>query len=306
MPQSSFLDIAEGRIFWRFDAPVDDKVGSEKLARPTLLFIHACVADHTLWDDQVAYCTANGWGCLRYDLFGYGQSIPGEHYLRQSPKSPVKHHEHTARVVKAFCKSRNTTGPQKGPKIVAVGLSCGGAIAIDFVLSDPQLVSGLVICAGGLGGFSVANDPNEDAMFKQVEESISRKDIESAAKMNVRVWGDGPKAEEGRADANTREKLYNWCKDIAAREMSREGGDAIPSEDLSDPPAAERLSQITVPTVIAVGRYDETCTTASMRQVAQEVPKADIKEFEAAHMINLECPKVFNDWLGVFLGRLLQ
>ncbi|KAL2048853.1 hypothetical protein ABVK25_010911 [Lepraria finkii] len=304
MSKPDFLDVAEGRIFWRFDAPV--KVESESTSRPTLLFIHACVADHTLWDDQVAYCTAKGWGCLRYDLFGLGQSVPSESYLQEVPMPVVKHHEHTARVVEAFHTFSIETGQQRNTKVAVIGLSCGGAIAVGFVLSHPELVSGLVVCAGGLGGFDIGGTPNEDAMFKQLEEFMGKKDSENAAKMNVRIWGDGPAAKEGRADTSTRQKLYNWCKDIATREIAGKGGDSIPSEDLSDPPAAERLSQIKVKTMVALGRHDESSTIATMRYVAQHVQGAELKEFETAHMINLECPMEFNDWLGAFLGRLLQ
>jgi pimeloyl-ACP methyl ester carboxylesterase len=304
MSKIEFLDVTEGCMFWRFDGPL--KAESESTSRPVLLFIHACVADHTLWDDQVTYCTAKGWGCLRYDLFGFGQSSPNESYPQKVPIPAVKHHEHTARVVKAFQASSNETGRQKSSKVIIIGLSCGSAISVDFVLSYPELVSGLVVCAGGLGGLDPGGTPSEDASFKILDDFKAQKDIENIAKTNVKIWGDGPAAEEGRADARTRERLYKWCKDIAAREIAGKGGGAFPSEGLSDPPASERLSQIKAKTIVALGRHDESSTNATMRYVAEHVHKAEVTEFEAAHMINLECPKEFNEWLGAFLDRFMQ
>ena len=63
-----FTDMSEGRLFWRFDgpnAPTSHEKGStqpipkdeaqKSKPRPILLFVHAAVADHTLWDEQVRY-----------------------------------------------------------------------------------------------------------------------------------------------------------------------------------------------------------------------------------------------------------
>nr|AUW30996.1 putative alpha/beta hydrolase [Cladonia uncialis subsp. uncialis] len=303
-----FHEVTEGRIFWRSDSPIIRKhsVKDESILKPTLLFIHACVADHTLWDDQVAYFTNKGWCCLRYDLLGYGESIPSESYLSKESRSPVKHHDHTARIAEAFLASDGERRQSSNGKFVVIGLSCGACIAIDFAISSPELVSGLVLCAGGVGGLDIANTADEDALFRTVDQYMAEKDIENAARTNVRIWGDGPQEDEGRLDANVRGKLYNWCKTIATREIARNGGSAIPQEDLNNPPAAQRLSQIKVGTIVAKGKYDESSTVSAMDYVAQNIERAELKEFEAGHMINLECPTEFNNWLGIFLDKFLH
>ena len=276
------------------------------ILKPTLLFIHACVADHTLWDEQVAYFTNRGWCCLRYDLLGFGESIPSESYLSKEPLPPVKHHDHTARIAEAFLASEGERRRSSNGKFVVIGLSCGACIAIDFAICFPELVSGLVLCAGGVGGFDIANTAEEDALFKAVDEYMTEKDIENAARTNVRIWGDGPQEDEGRLNGNVREKFYNWCKTIATKEIARNGGSAIPQEDLKNPPAAQRLSQIKVGTIVAKGKYDESSTVSAMDYVAQNIERAELKEFEAGHMINLECPTEFNNWLGIFLDKFLH
>ena len=264
------------------------------------------MADHTLWDDQVAYFTDRGWCCLRYDLLGYGESIPCESYLSKESRPPVKHHDHTARIAEAFLASNGGKRQSSNGKFVVIGLSCGACIAIDFAISSPELVDGLVLCAGGVGGLDIANTTDEDALFKTVDEYMAEKNIEGAARMNVRIWGDGPQKDEGRLNANVRGKLYNWCKTIATKEIAGNGGSGIPQEDLKDPPAAQRLSQIKVETIVATGNYDESSTVAAMDYVAQNIERAELKAFEAGHMINLECPTEFNNWLGIFLDKLLH
>ena len=75
-------------------------------------------------------------------------------------------------------------------------------------------------------------------------------------------------------------------------------------EDLK-PAAAGRLSDISVPSMVAYGRYDETSTNEAMKYAAQRIPGAKLKEFVIAHMINLESPSEFNNWLEAYLDQFL-
>ncbi len=254
-----------------------------------------------MWDDQVIYCTTKGWHCLRYDLFGYGKSIPSATYLAKDPRPPIRHHHHTAQVVEALFGNGFGQRTPTNQKVIVVALSRGANIAVDFALSRPELV----LCAGGLGGFEIANTSDEEAMLAQVDEFMSRKDALNTAKMNVRIWGNGTQAKEGRMGENSKEKLFKWCKDIAEKELSGKGGD-LPCENLQNPPAVERRSEIKVKTIVAIGKHGESSTNAAMRYFAQHLPGAAVKEFEAAHMINLDCPVEFNQWLGAYLAQFPQ
>lgn len=168
----------------------------------------------------------------------------------------------------------------------------------------PHLVAGLVVCAGGLGGLDLANNPQETAMFECYDDFIARGDAHNAAMTNVRIWGRGTQGKDGRLSRPVGDKLFEWCRTIAQREIAGNGGSAIPTQDLT-PKAAGRLSDITVPTIAACGRYDETSTNEAMKYVAQRTPGATLKEFETAHMINLESPPEFNNWLEAYLDQFL-
>ncbi len=141
-------------------------------------------------------------------------------------------------------------------------------------------------------------------MFERYDDFIGKGDAHNAAMMSVRIWGQGTQGNDGRLSRSVGDKLFEWCRVIAQREIVGTGGSAIPSQDLK-PTAVERLSDINVPAMVAYGRYDETSTNEAMKYAAQRIPGAKLKEFDTAHMINLESPSDFNKWLEAYLDQFL-
>lgn len=95
--------------------------------------------------------TTKDGDCLRYDVFSHGKSISSEHFLAKSLRPPVRHHDHAKMVTGAYLESSLGSGQDERTKSVVIGLSLGGGIANDFVLSHPDLVGGvhsILICAG--------------------------------------------------------------------------------------------------------------------------------------------------------------
>lgn len=142
-------------------------------------------------------------------------------------------------------------------------------------------------------------------MFGRYDDFIGKGDAQNAAIMSVRIWGQGTQGDDGRLSKMVGDKIFEWCRMISQREIDGTGGSAIPAQDLT-PTAAKRLSDINVPTVVARGRYDETSTNEAMRYAAQRIPGAKLKEFDTAHMINLESPSEFNIWLDAYLDQFLR
>ena len=85
-------------------------------------------------------------------MLGYGESVPVESYLSKEPRFPEKHYGHTTRISEAFTASDNERRQPSNGKSVVIGLCGGACIAIDFAIPSPELVNGLVLCAGGAGG----------------------------------------------------------------------------------------------------------------------------------------------------------
>ena len=96
--------------------------------------------------------------------------------------------------------------------------------------------------------------------------------------------------------------MLKWNIEICARECGKTGGNAL---DAVEPktPAANMLHTIEVPMAVAYGVYDESYTQLAMKHLDSKVQTATLKEFRAAHMINMELPDEFNQWLGGWLEQ---
>ena len=305
-----FLDLPEGKVFWALDSPTKSSASptaSPNSTRPLLLFVHAGVADHTLWDGQVAYFVPRGWSVCRFDMLGYGKSAPHDSYLHQPKRSKVLHHDYFAALVKQVQNQGQSVGRTDKPhtnKVVIIGLSRGGSHAVDFAIAHPDLCAGLAVVAGGLSGCYPSNSAEEDALLEKEAEITAAKDLDAAVDWNVHFWGDGPLQTPGRVSLEVREKLRRWCRENVSREMNGTGGFAIPFESVA-PSAAERLDEIQCPIAVGIGIFDEQ-TTNSMRHIVEHSKHVTSTcEFETAHMVNLEAESQFNAWLDEWLQTLL-
>ena len=284
MTQSGFVKATEGNIYWVLDRATVAPPGP----RPTLLFIHAGVADLSMWDAQARHFTARGWHVLRFDLLGYGQSTPSPAWVEQSPRPPVDAVEHARLVVGAALPNGVSEIDFSNRKIVPIGCSKGGKLAVDFALEHPHLVAGVASIAGALSGFDHPSNPGETALEAREDAFLKAGDAQAAAKASVRYWGDGPLQPEGRLQGELREKLLEWAFEIASRDIKGLGGREVTWTSTS-PRAAQRLADLQVPVAVGIGRLDESWVIAAMRYLGQKVAKSTVQEFDAAHVPNLEC-----------------
>jgi pimeloyl-ACP methyl ester carboxylesterase len=213
-----------------------------------LLFIHAGVADCSMWDNQVSFFS-QFFQVIRYDTRGYGKSRTEstEFSNRQDILDLFKHLS-----IERAC---------------IIGISRGGQIAIDFTLEHPDRVIALIPVAAGVSGFE----------FHPADDEKAR-----------------------RASTNIREYIHK----IVLANYTRQDGQA--TAQLLDHPAANRLSEIHVPTLILVGEYDETITLAMADKLESDIPGAFKMMFpEAAHMLPMEHPNKFNEVVHNFFKKVL-
>lgn len=85
-------------------------------------------------------------------------------------------------------------------KVIVIGLSRGGALAVDFALGYPDLVCGLAVVTGGVSGFVARNLPEEDEVLAREESLLDARYSDGLARLRVKIWGDGPLQKERRAD----------------------------------------------------------------------------------------------------------
>jgi 3-oxoadipate enol-lactonase len=232
-----------------------------------------------MWDEQfVAF--AQHYRVVRYDARGFGKttSEDGAFSDRQDIVALLRHLgiEQTA----------------------ILGLSRGGALAVDFTLEHPEMVDALVAVAGGLSGYEGPATEAEMQLFAEYQRLEEQKDYDALTAFEVHVWGDGPTQPEGRAAALVRERL----REMLANNY-RTHREVFQPRKL-EPPAVDRLREIHVPTLVIVGDLDFSDVIAAMNLLAERVAGAQkIVIPGTAHMINLEQPDRFNAAVLAFLGK---
>jgi pimeloyl-ACP methyl ester carboxylesterase len=245
-----------------------------------ILFIHADVSDHSMWSEQVA-AFAPKYRVIRYDKRGFGKTTSADGAY--SPREDIVALLARLGVANTF----------------VVGLSNGGALALDFALEHPEMVDGLVVVAGGVSGFQAPPTEDEARVFKTYEELAERKDEAGLLDLGVHVWCDGPFQPEGRAAASVRECIRQTMS-ANARDHHE---DLQPSE--LEPPAMERLGAMTTPTLVLLGSYDFPSGNAAMELLAARVQGAQKTAFETAHLVNMEQPEQFNARVDAFFNTVM-
>lgn len=174
---------------------------------------------------------------------------------------------------------------------VIVGCSFGGRIALELAVTRPELVGKLVLVGAGLGSWDWSDEAK--AGFAEEEEAIERDDLPAAASAQARMW----LADDASADVRA-----------LTEEMVRRSYELqLPFEDQvtgawPDPPASERLGEITAPTLVVVGTADVPDLRAIADLLAGRIPGARLEVVEGAgHLPGLERPEVLNRLLLEFV-----
>lgn len=267
MLTTGFLETNGARLYY-------ETVGQGR----AVLFIHAGVGDLRMWDAQ-AEALADRYQVIRYDTRGYGRTedsdVPFSN--RQDARAVLDH-----------------LGVEKA---VVVGCSRGGQIAIDLAVESPERVAGLVPVCAGLSGFDYESHTpaNEMAVFEQMEAlEASGGSIEEMIELDIKVWADGF-YRNGQAPAHVRDYVRRAMQVAYAKPQHHQ-------VITLNPPAAGRLGDIRVPTLVIVGELDTTDTRAVADALVAGIPNASKAVIEGtAHLPNLEKPDEFNRLLRDFL-----
>ena len=243
---------------------------------PTLVLIHTGLADSRMFDPQF-HVLARSCQVLRYDLHGFGRS--------SWPDEPYTHHE-------ALHDLLDHLGIQHA---ALLGASLGGAVALDFVLTYPDMVDALIAVAAGIGGYP--QTPQDQELFAPVVEAFTASDYTQAIDQMIHIWVDGPNRGIDVVDPAIRDRVRSLYTDVLLR--TREGGR---QPDHLDPPAYGRLHEIHVPALVIIGSGDISSIQDQADLLADSIPGAQkVVLPEVAHLLNLEVPEEFNRVVLAFL-----
>ena len=223
---------------------------------------------------------------MRFDLRGYGQSDlpPGD--------EPVALYEDLYGLL-ALLGIKKT---------YVLGMSMGGAIALDFTLAYPAMVDALILVAPGVSGYDMTSFEVEyQAIGGEIEEAVKRGDYERASELETRIWVDGPERTPQQVDPGVRQRVY----EMNLHNFRNMGAAEFPPPRELEPPAIARLGKVAVPTCLIIGDKDVREMLSIIDKLEQGIPGArKVVMRDVAHVLNMEQPEEFNRIVLDFLGSL--
>jgi pimeloyl-ACP methyl ester carboxylesterase len=240
---------------------------------PAVVLIHGHTLDTRMWDDQFEPF-ARDYQVIRYDQRGYGKSaLPsGESYSPADDLMALLRHLglRSAHIL---------------------GLSRGGAVAIDFALGFPEAATTLIAADAVLRG------------FQWTSFGVSLAEIHSLGKSS------GVEAARQRwlSDALFAASLENPRVAPRLKQIVGEysGWAWVNNEPLRplDPPSIQQLDRIRIPTLVVVGERDVPDFRAIAHILHQRIPNASkVVMAGVGHMCNMEDPARFNEVVLSFLA----
>ncbi len=243
-------------------------------ASPAVTLLHPGLWDARTWDPHFERW-AERFRVMRYDQRGYGRSS-------RPDGSPYSHVRDLVALLDRLGLERTAL----------VGCSMGGGVAIDTTLSVPERVWALVPIAPGLGGFEETEDEEAwwDELAPPIDAAIEAGEYERAQDLLLGIWA--PLGVDDPAGA----RIKQIARDNIHEMTMDESG-----EESLDPPAAMRLGEIDVPTLVVDASEDPPDMRRASQLIAREVLDGRLVTIEADHVVNLRAPDAFDEAVLPFL-----
>ena len=256
-----FINVNQVRMFYRLE-------GNDGL--PVLVLSHSIGTDHTLWDPQVQNLVPY-FQVLRYDTRGHGASDApiGEYSVEQLGHDALGLVDALKISRFAFC-----------------GLSMGGAIGQWLAVRVPERVNALVLA-------------NTSCRFGTPESWNDRRQA-------VKAGGMAAIVEMALGRFFSPESVAQSSSHVAEIRRVLEGTDPVGYAGccaaLRDFDFRSSLSQIKAPTLVIVGDQDVSTPLAGNGEIlVRDIAGARLVRLAAAHLSNLEAPRMFTAALTEFL-----
>ena len=243
-----------------------------------LVLIHGFSLDTRMWDDQFE-TFARHYQVVRYDCRGFGKSaLPiNDDYAHADDLALLLEH---LGVGQAY----------------VLGLSMGGSIAVDFVLSYPEAVDALITVDSVLGGrqWTPRYGALVNAMWRRRRELDHQAWVEEWLRFDI--------FDVAMEKPTVAAKLRDIISDYSGCHLTKDIGSRVRA---ANPPATERLGEITVPTLVIVGERDSHDFHLIADILQEGIPGARKVVFPGAgHMVNMEFPEEFNRTVLDFLQEI--
>lgn len=244
-----------------------------------IVLIHGNVGDRRHWDDQFEDFSKSH-KVIRYDVRGFGKSslpVEGERYSRHDDLKALLEHLGISKA--HIC-----------------GLSMGCAIAVDFVLTYPEMSSSLIAVGPWASGYDSPAAGELWEVFRKIPSIVE----ESGTKAAVDYFFDSPPFKKTIINPQVTERLKEIGYDYSFWHLLNQDPRFI-----LDPPAPQQLDKISLPTLIITAEFDlEPCLEIADLLEATNPNARKVVIVDAGHVMNMEKPAEFNKAVLDFLKKL--
>jgi pimeloyl-ACP methyl ester carboxylesterase len=247
---------------------------------PPVLLVHEGICDSRVWEHQWRTFPRRH-RTVRCDLRGFGRT--------PLPPEPFSHARDVVELLDTLA---------LGPAAL-VGCSLGGRVTLEVALARPDLVDRLVLVAPGMPGHEWSDEVRRS--WQEEEAALDRGDLDGAVEATLRLWVDGPGRSADDVDPAVRALVGEMQR--RAYELQLPTWEQA-DEELLVPDVHERLAQVAVPTLVAVGTGDVSDMQEIAARIAADVPGARREVIpDTAHVPNLERPDAFDAVVLPFLAE---
>jgi pimeloyl-ACP methyl ester carboxylesterase len=243
-----------------------------------VVLIHAGVADSRQWNNEFVDL-ARDHRVLRYDMRGYGKSLPVE--------GPFSHMRDLLTLLDQVA--------IREPAVL-IGCSMGGGLAMDFALAFPDRVNALVMVGSAPVGLHL-DAPDHPAEAEALAAS-EMGDWDRVAELEAQIWFDGMGRTPEQVNQPMRRlalEMNRLALDHAATQLGTHVRDA-------DTRALERLGELNIPVLVIVGKHDIHYLQAAADYMLEHLPQATkVVLADAAHLPNMDHPVPFQRAVRTFL-----
>lgn len=241
---------------------------------PSVLFIHAGVADSRMWNAQCDMIDDHR--LVRFDMRGFGRSVLGS--------QPFTHRDDALAVLDRL----------EIETAVVVGCSIGANIALQLADEAAERVSGLVLVGADAPGFESGID-YESPEWPEAIRAFKAGDMRRTAELEAEVWLAGI----GRSCSDLDQATVNLFIDmdlIALRNETRR-------DELEVGRPLERLPDIGVPSLVIAGERDLPQIVAAAHHLATSISdRPPLVMADTAHLPSMDRPREFSDVILGFLS----
>lgn len=236
--------------------------------RPPLLFISGTGGDLRQKPSVFDGPMARAFDVLAYDQRGLGQSS-----IPEGPYSMADYADDAAGLL-----------DQVGwDDCLVIGVSFGGMVAQEVALRHPSRVRRLVLACTSSGGAGGASYPLQDL----VGLDPAARGIRQLELVDTRWDEDYRRADPARWQALL-EGFAARQAEIGSPSPDQLRGHALQLEARSRHDTADRLHQISCPTLVCGGRFDGIAPARNSEFLAATIPGAELAMFDGGHMFMVQ------------------